>query len=389
MIKQGLNINFNEELDLFDKSEVRDSIRICYEIYSKTKLSKEIILIIYEYIYQFFGIVRDFPIGDGINILNIKISPDGLIYIISYGKLEIFKFLLDYDRKEQTQEQSSLVLLGNVNDSTFNKNVACMMIYENRIFIGFKYGTITVFNNRGWSQENMSNKQQWIREHILLNHTGYIKSITKLNNYGYDGIISTSFDNSIRIWNLETGECDFRLENIIFPISLILLPQNDSSFCEFIVGSNSNIGAWKIKRNDLGNFEYSSSNINSGKKYVTYLSNINDGLRSQRLIFSCMSDHQIWNSNTYKCDFILRGHTDLIIDTDVLPNGQLITSSYDHNINIWTIPQTNNKSTQNIFPSFTISRKFIPKDGCLTTFNNGQIGAITMIENKYMLTIIY
>ena len=383
--KQVLNVNFNEELDLFNKSKTRYSIRVCYEIYLNTKLTKEIILIICEYIYQFFGIVNDFQLPYSIKsseeILHIKISPDGLIYILISGTLKICKFL--NDKQEITQEQFNNSIVGYIIDSTFDQSVKCMTIYEDRIFIGFNNGGINVFK-----QCNTENTiKDWFKEYNLLDHTGSITSITKLNYYGYDGIISTSSDNSVRIWNLETGKCDFNSSYVEFPTCLTLLSQNDS--LKIVIGLfNGNIEIWNFKRKDIleNNFKYSSIIINSKDRYIVCINKISP---QQFISCSIKSDPQICNINTFKYDFILRGHIDAIMNIDTLPNGYIISTSFDHHINIWSLPRTNSNSQQEIFPIHTISREFIPKNGSLTVLNNGQIAVITSISNKYVLTIIY
>jgi len=380
--KQSLNIDLNEELDLFGKSRVRDTIRVCYLMYSNTGLNKDIILMIYEYIYEFLGIISEIPFPfeiDCSTILRIEISPDGLIYILSSGILRIYKHELIYARQGlmsnfayNIEIRKPLNNIGLISDFTFNNKVTCMMICDGRIFIGFEYGTISIWNNKQWNQDNISNKQQWIKDCVLLKHTGSITSITKLDNNGYDGIISTSRDKTIRIWNLETQECDFILSTSELPMKLILLPQREFIFCEFVVELfQHNIGIWTIKRinNRFEIFSY---------KFVKEVS-------KNKLTLKELSEHNILNLNMYKCIYIMQGIT---YDFDILPNGQIISGSHTSNINIW--PMLSKSINLDEFLGISnINKEVFYKNGCLKVLNNGHISFITKSTSQFILNIMY
>ncbi len=117
----------------------------------------------------------------------------------------------------------------------------------------------------------------------LAGHTNRIKELAALSN---GNLASASDDNTIRIWNPNTGLLVSKLN--IFELY----------FC-----------AW----------------------YFVALVR----LENDNLAFTCNSDVKTFNPNTGSLLFTLTGHTNFILKLATLPNGNLASVSYDSTIKIW------------------------------------------------------
>lgn len=153
-------------------------------------------------------------------------------------------------------------------------------------------------------------------------HHGAISCILSLDN-GY--IASGSNDSTIKIWDPNTGECIQTLEGHSSPVKcLTILPD-----AKLVSGSyDKTIKIWDTK---------------SGKCTKT-LKEHHEGIQCLAVLdkdqlVSCsdgLSGHliRIWNIKSDKCK-ILEGHSEPVKCITVLPDGRIVSGSWDKTIKIW------------------------------------------------------
>ena len=157
---------------------------------------------------------------------------------------------------------------------------------------------------------------------ILFGHRGSVNSVTVLS----DGrIVSGSSDNTIMIWNIDTGECEKVLEGHTSSVSSLSVLSDG----RVISGSHDKtIRVWNI---DTGECEKVLEGHSSSARSVIVLS---DGR-----IVSGSSDKtiRIWNIDTGECEKVLEGHSNYVHSVCVLSDGRIVSGSQDKTIRIWNI----------------------------------------------------
>ena len=166
--------------------------------------------------------------------------------------------------------------------------------------------------------------------HKLNGHTCYVSQIIFLNN---DNIASCSWDNSIKIWDQESGELLFELTghtNSVF--SLVLLPNGDLASCS----ADRTIRIWDLRSKRL------IKTLTGPRPWVISLVVLKNGY-----LASCSFDGtiKIWNPQQWdERNCLVRtifGHgvTQWFMKLGVLSNGDLVSCSCETNqpsyIRIW------------------------------------------------------
>ena len=148
--------------------------------------------------------------------------------------------------------------------------------------------------------------------------------LTKLSHYS-SRLASGSDDTTIKIWNLETGECIKTLTgHTNWVLSLQPLAKN-----RLASGSgDKTIIIWNL---DTGE---SCKTLTGHTGYVLAL----QSLKNNRLA-SGSSDSQIkiWNLDTNKCVKTLTGHTNGVLTFQLLADNRLASGSSDSTIKIWNV----------------------------------------------------
>ena len=196
-------------------------------------------------------------------------------------------------------------------------------------------------------------------EHSSLVRTFQVDEISKK-------IITGSTDNTIKIWNLETGECLKTLEDHKGWVTSILL-YNDNKFIS--CSDDKTIKIWSLDSyeclntltSDLGVFSICfladnilASGCYSGRINIWNLNNFSlihsfDAhkeivsclklTKDNSKLVSCSSDCsiKIWNIKTFECVLTLAGHCDYIYCLELTANGQLLSGSEDKTIRLWDL----------------------------------------------------
>lgn len=254
-------------------------------------------------------------------------------------------------------------------------------------------------------------------ERTFTEHTGRVTNIIKLP--GYNRIASGSEDGTIRIWDLEEGEIaqmkgdekNFeRPRSDRHPISKILLMQD-----KYIVSGSfqGSIQIWDFNANQL---VYQSNDatgdgviiekvdehriaamyiggilriLNISQFPITVDSEImiaeepaspdqdNTGesmiIYKDRVIIAMSTGTiKVYNTHTRKIDLILQGHKGFIQGMIILPNGNLMSSSYDHTLRIWNLHSGDLLQTLNNGPFEICDLIILPESNkiVVATFNN-------------------
>lgn len=240
---------------------------------------------------------------------------------------------------------------------------------KNKIFNGkfYKYSSKIQHNNlldqfviNNSTSISSDNCGVLIRE--FKGHTNRVASIQvdEISNI----IITGAFDKTIKIWNLETGECLKTLNNHTDWVTCILLLPDD----KFISGSDDKtLKIWNLENyeclntllNQEGVFSLSLISNNkvacgcrSGLINIWNLDNLSL-LRSIKAhsdlviyllsnddeLISCSVQHndpiKIWNLETYECIQVLEGHSEKIYYLELTIDGYLLSCSYDCTVKLW------------------------------------------------------
>jgi WD40 repeat protein len=168
-------------------------------------------------------------------------------------------------------------------------------------------------------------KIQEISEGILSGHSSCVCYVSLLS----DGrLVSTSFDKTIRIWNISNVTCEKVLSDDTMVYQVI----------ELSIGRLASKGeAIKIWNIATGACERT---LVQGWKGVIYMSVLSDGRLASAS--SCASDDttiKIWNVNTGICERSLLGHNTGHKCILLLSDGRLASAGNDETIKIWDIDQ--------------------------------------------------
>jgi WD40 repeat protein len=159
----------------------------------------------------------------------------------------------------------------------------------------------------------------WSLVRAYTNHTLYVRGIEFIDA---DTIISGAFDNTIRIWSINTGLNKRIINTNNFVWSLKMLNNGVYLAC----GINSDISIYNI--ND-GNLMVTLSGHGNNVKDLEQI--------SDELLASSSEDHtvRIWNLTTNTCKFILTGHEAIVNGLKLISADLLASGSEDTTIKLW------------------------------------------------------
>jgi COMPASS component SWD3 len=180
--------------------------------------------------------------------------------------------------------------------------------------------------------DNISGINVWDLKTMLLQKTLTKSSLQWVTSVAvhYEGksIISASRDQTIKIWDLNTGELKYSLpDNSTGTISLAISPDGK----RVIAGCDDRtVKVWNLKRKKLEHL------LEGHSQFVTSVVVTPYG----QSIISASSDKtiRIWDLETGELQNILEGHLKDIFSIAISPNGQTIVSgSLDKTIKIWGV----------------------------------------------------
>jgi WD40 repeat protein len=156
----------------------------------------------------------------------------------------------------------------------------------------------------------------------LNEHNGWVTSVILSEN---NQLISSSVDQSIKIWDLDSYKCKITLNNDAAICSMCLISNN-----KLAVGLiDGTINIWNV--NDY-------TNIKSFKAHSDYIPCLKLIKNLNRLIsVSFDKSNKIWDLETFECIKELDGHSDVIWCLEFTSDGNMLSGSTDKSIKLWNL----------------------------------------------------
>ena len=209
----------------------------------------------------------------------------------------------------------------------------------------------------------------------LIGHTNDVVGLEKLS---HRRLVSCSADRSIRIWNIETGECLKVIEDALDLADkdvggIKLLPNEQLLSC-----SGKTIKLWDLN---------SSMRLQTLIGHENEISSV-DVLSDGRVVsISDDSTVKIWNLSTGECLQTLRGHSDAVYCLKVLQDDTIITGSSDRTLKLWDLTsnsciKTLNGHVDSIFQITTMSNNQV-----VSCARDGTIKVWDLLEGKCIKTL--
>jgi aspartate 1-decarboxylase len=227
-------------------------------------------------------------------------------------------------------------------------------------------------------------------------------------------MISASDDNTIKIWDLESGDCLKTLTDHQDWVNCIIIIPGD----KFISGANDEtVKIWDMNSNECLNTLVNESSVHSlclisndkiavgcrnGSIIIWNFDNIereeifeaHDDVISYLLyvdnskLISCSWDYKIklWDFATFECIIEFEGHSDSIYHLDLTSNRNLISCSKDQTVKLWDI------ETGIILKSIEFNKevyhvKKLSDDLILAALEEGEIQIYSLKKNEIAKTI--
>lgn len=153
-------------------------------------------------------------------------------------------------------------------------------------------------------------------------HTNRITSVAAMPS-GF--CLSGSDDNTLRVWDVDTGECLKTFEQQTDWINCIATLPNGRCISE---SRNHTLYVWDINTDEC------IQNLQGHNRFVTCAAMLPDG----RYV-SGSNDHtlRVWDTDTGECLRTLEGHTDWVRCVSALPNGHCVSGSDDKTLRVWDV----------------------------------------------------
>ena len=170
------------------------------------------------------------------------------------------------------------------------------------------------------SLDRNNNLKKYKNTKTLEGHTEKVVSLIQLSS---GNLATGSNDCSVRIWDIEKGECICSFSEKGKVLCLLEFEPN-----KILTGTtDNNIGLW-----DINNPTKSLYNFNKHELWVNGLVKCNE-----KTFATCSNDQNIyiWDYNNRKCIGELSGHNDCILCLIKLNDGNLCSAGADMTIKIW------------------------------------------------------
>lgn len=205
-------------------------------------------------------------------------------------------------------------------------------------------------------------RRQWIKEHILVGHTKWIRYVNILHS---DLIISWADDNELRIWNSRTGSCEFETRISSNITCMVIIKESSRCISEpkILINkiacglNNGGLIIYKIQsdRQPYKSYIHQMSihheiHLPEDNHEIVSIASLKDGR-----IVSASDKLRVWNPISGICEFILKSdkrieyggvlpvnkvlgaHT-WVEYVNILPDNKVISMSSDGALRLWSVP---------------------------------------------------
>jgi len=168
-----------------------------------------------------------------------------------------------------------------------------------------------------------------IPERRLEGHSGFVSDVALSNNGEY--VVSSSWDRSLRLWNLKSGECIQKfLGHTKDVLSVAFSPDNR----QIVSGGRDNaLKMWNVKGECMFTMERDA--------HTDWVSTVRfSPALASPLIVSGGWDNlvKVWSLSNFKCQHTLAGHKGNVTSVTVSPDGSLCASaSKDGTARLWDL----------------------------------------------------
>lgn len=177
---------------------------------------------------------------------------------------------------------------------------------------------LSIFRNPVLSKNTLLDE----RTFQSVGHTNRITSVAAMPN---GCCLSGSDDNTLRVWDVDTGECLQTLVQQTDWINCIAILTNGRCISE---SRNHTLYVWDINTGEC------IQTLRGHNRFVTCAAMLPDG----RYV-SGSNDHtlRVWDADTGECLRTLEGHTDWVRCVGALPDGHCVSGSDDKTLRVWDV----------------------------------------------------
>ena len=192
----------------------------------------------------------------------------------------------------------------------FNKIDALLYLNENKLLVG-THNVVKMINIKS--------------KEIISNFIGHEKGICSIINIDDFTFATSSYDNSIKIWDLTSKMCDYTLYGHDMPVFCILLLKDG----RLISGSGSRNKCLKIWNLDKKICEVT---LVGHKREVKDIKQLNNGL-----VLSASIDKtiKVWNIHKKLCIQTLISHYDVLFSLCIIDKSRFVSGGRDQDIILW------------------------------------------------------
>jgi WD40 repeat protein len=175
-----------------------------------------------------------------------------------------------------------------------------------------------------WSEEGASLRLV----HTLIGHTNTVCCLSILN---HSRVVSSSFDSTIRIWNIEEGKEERKLQGHTSLVRALFCLSTDPP--RLASGSHDR----KIKIWDYSDGTCLQA-LDQHQGEITILRMLPVSVCKTGLV-SASEDRtaRTWNYETGECLTVFKGHTTVVYSVEVVHDDKLLTEAADHTVRLWEL----------------------------------------------------
>ncbi|CAD2218725.1 guanine nucleotide-binding protein subunit beta-2-like 1 protein [Angomonas deanei] len=161
-----------------------------------------------------------------------------------------------------------------------------------------------------------------IPEHRLEGHTGFVSSVSLAHNSEYEFGVTGSWDHSLRLWNLRTGQCQHKYIKHTKDVLAVAFSPDDRQIVS--AGRDNIIHVWNIKGECVHSFE--------NNRHTDWISSLCFSPNAAKPIVvsgSWDTTVKVWDITSGKCERTLvdkKDQPEYITSVTVSPDGSLCAS---------------------------------------------------------------